>query len=95
MKLPTYKDVLTMGKEALDAALVPIRAAKAKKQAELEMCKIDEEIATTEARLHETCCNKEVDFGKIVELQDSLALTARKREQYKKIIAEMFPEEVS
>lgn len=91
MKLPAYKDVLKMAKEKLDDALAPVRAMRARKQAELEMAKMDEEIATQEAKIHEACCEKEVNFAKIIELQDKLALSERKKKQYQKILDEMFP----
>ena len=42
MKLPAYKDILKMTKEKVDSALAPIRASKAKAQANLEMVKLDE-----------------------------------------------------
>lgn len=93
MKLPAYKEVLRMAKEKIDDALAPIRAMRAKKQAELEMAKLDEEIATQEAKIHEACCQKEINFSMLIERQDLLALTERKKKQYQKILDEMFPQE--
>lgn len=92
MKLPAYKDVLKMAKEKVDDALAPVRAMRAKKQAELEMAKLDEEIATQTAKIHEICCEKEINFANLIEKQDQLALTERKKKQYQKILDEMFPE---
>lgn len=92
MKLPAYKDVLKMEKEKIDDALAPIRAMRAKKQAELEMAKLDEQIATQEAKIHEICCEREINFANLIEQQDQLALTERKKKQYQKILDEMFPE---
>lgn len=93
MKLPAYKDILKMAKEKVDDTLAPVRAHKAKKQAELEMAKLDEEIATQTAKIHETCCQKEIDFAALIKLQDNLALTERRKKQYQKILDEMFPED--
>jgi hypothetical protein len=90
MKLPKYKDVLKMAKEAVDDALAPVRCMRAKKQAELEMAKLDEEIATKEAKIHELCTGKEVNFANLIEMQDQLALIERKKKQYQKILDEMF-----
>lgn len=92
MKLPTYTDVLKMGKEALQASLAIPRANRAKKQAELEMCKLDEQIATAEAAIIEACSKQEVNFADIIEKQDALALIERKKVQYQKILDEMFPQ---
>jgi len=93
MKLPKYKDVLKMAKEKVDDVLAPVRTIRAKKQAELEMAKLDEEIATQTAKIHELCCEKEIDFAVLIEKQDILALTERKKKQYRKILDEMFPED--
>jgi len=92
MKLPTYKDVLKMGEDAVKQTLAPVKAARAKKQAELEMCKLDEQIATLEAEIHEMCCSVDIDFSEIIDAQDELALVERRKAQYKKILVEMFPE---
>lgn len=93
MKLPSYEEVLKMSKDALKTTLAPVKAARAKKQAELEMCKLDEEIATTEANIHEECCKEDVEFSEIIQLQDKLALVERRKKQYSKILVEMFPED--
>jgi hypothetical protein len=93
MKLPTYKDVLKMGEDTLKKTLAPVKAARAKKQAELEMCKLDEQIATKEAEIHEQCCKEDVNFSRLIDMQDSLALAERKKKQYQKILDEMFPED--
>jgi hypothetical protein len=91
MKLVSYSEALKLGKEKLKEALIPVRVNKAKKQAELEMCTLEEKIAVKEAALHEECCKEELDFAKIIELQDNIGLLERKRTQYKKILEEMFP----
>ena len=93
MKLIPYKEALKMGKDALKEALVPIRVNRARKQAELEMCKLDEEIANLQAALHEQCALENVNFNKIIDMQDDLRLVERKREQYEQILVEMFPED--
>ena len=82
-----------MGKEKVSRALAPVKANRAKAQAELEMCKIDEEIATKEAELHEEACNENVSFPKIIDLQNKLGLLERKKKQYGKILEEMFPQD--
>jgi len=90
MKLPKYTDVLKMSKETVSETLAPVRAARAKKQAELEMAKLDEDIATNEAKLYEECCREEVNFTNIIRMQDELGLSNRKKTQYQKILDEMF-----
>ena len=85
MKLISYKEALKMGKEKVAEKLAPVKALRAKKQAELEMAKLDEEVATKEAEIHEECCKEDVNFSKIIDMQDSLALSERRKKQYQKI----------
>lgn len=91
MDLPSYKDVLSMGKEALKEVMIPVRVNKARKQAELEMCKLDEDLAVKAASLQDICSGENVNFAKIISLQDELALLNRKKEQYQQILDQMFP----
>jgi putative lipase involved disintegration of autophagic bodies len=53
---------------------------------------LDEEIATQTAKINELCCEKEINFAKLIDKQDVLALTERKKNQYQKILDEMFPD---
>ena len=80
-----------MGKEAIDNALAPVRAFSAKKKAELEQAKLDERIATLESELTSVCSEKELDFDKIIDKLDDIALSERRKVQLEKIISEMFP----
>lgn len=93
MKLQPYKKMLKMGKKKIKEALVPVRAKRAKKQAELEMLKLEEELATKEADLHERCSEEDVNFPRIIEIQDKIGLLERKMKQYQKILDEMFPDD--
>ncbi len=91
MKLKPYKEVLKMAKEKVDESLAPVRSHRAKKQAELEIAKMDEKMASKEAEIHELCSEKELDFNKIINAQDEYALMERRKKQFEKIIDEMFP----
>jgi len=93
MKLKSYRDVLKMGEKKLKDALIPVRVKRARKQAELEMCKLEEDLANKEASLHEECAKEDVSFKKIIEMQDSIGLLNRKMKQYQQILDEMFPED--
>lgn len=92
MKLTPYKEILKWSKEKIDESLAGVRAHKAMKQAELEIAKLDEKIATQEAKIREICSGKEIDFEKLINAQDDLALMERKTKQFKKIIDELFPD---
>jgi hypothetical protein len=91
-KLPSYLEVLKMTKEGISNALAPVRAMRARKQAELEIAKMDEQIASQEAKINELCADKEIDFNKIIAAQDSLCLMERRKKQFGKIVDEMFPD---
>lgn len=92
MKLKPFKELLSLSKEALDAALAPMRARQVKAQAELEMAKLDERIVSIEAETQELCAQKTIDFPKLLAKLDEAALIERRQKQYKKVLAELFPE---
>ena len=91
IKLTPYKKLLTMAKEKIDEVLAIPRTNSAKKQAELEMAKLDEREATLQTELTESCSVKELNFNKIIDKLDEIALTNRRKKQFEKIIEEMFP----
>ena len=91
MQLPSYKEALKMGKEKIGELLVPHRVSKARKQAELKMCELDEKIATKIESLSELCTREEVDFDALIKLQDDVALLERRKTQFQQILDEMFP----
>lgn len=92
MKLKSYKEYLKMGKEEIEHTLAPMRANKAKKQAELEIAKMEEKIASAEQKINELCTKQELDFNAIISAQDELCLMERRKKQLEKIIEDMFPE---
>ena len=92
MKLKPYKEILRMTKEKIDDCLAPVRANRAKKQAELEIAKMDEKIASQEAKINELCSEKEISFEKIINAQDDLSLMERRKKQFGNILKDMFPE---
>ncbi|MCK5602151.1 hypothetical protein KAR91_09785 [Candidatus Pacearchaeota archaeon] len=92
MKLRPYKEILAMAKDKVDETLAPARANRAKKQAELEIAKMEEKVASQEANILELCSAREIDFDEIIAAQDEYALMERKIKQFGKIIKEMFPD---
>jgi hypothetical protein len=92
MKLTPYKKLLTMAKELKDNALAPIRSMEMKKQAELETVKLEGEILKQQQRIEEYCQEYPCDFGKIIDAIDEKVLLERRKDQFGKIIEQMFPE---
>jgi len=91
-KLTPYRKLLTMGKEAVEACLAPVRANSAKKKAELEIAKLEERIATLDSELTTLCSERDINFDNIINKLDAIALSERRMKQFKKIIDEMFGE---
>lgn len=92
MTLKPFKELIAMTAEAKDKALAPIRARSAKAQADLELCKLDEKLATLEAGIQEKCTGKTIDFPKLLDSLDEIALIERRKKQYKKVLDELFPD---
>lgn len=93
MKLIPYKKVLKYTKEKIQEGLAPIRALQARKSGELEMAKIDEEIATKQTQIQELCTEHPINFHKIADALDRLGLLERRQKQFAKIIKELFEED--
>jgi hypothetical protein len=93
MEMTPYAKALRLGKKALDELLIPTKVRKARKQAELEMCKLEEEIAIKQVDLHNMCAAENLNFAKILTLQDDIFILERKQKQYKTLLDQMFPDE--
>lgn len=93
MALLKYKDVLILCKDKIKEALAPLRAREMKKKAELEVCKIDSQIAEKEQKIQEIASEYPIDFHKMIDAIDDLDLIKRRKEQFEQIINEMFGED--
>jgi hypothetical protein len=92
MSLMKYKDVLVLAKEKVKEAIAPLRANEMKKKAELELCKIESEIAEKEQKIQECASVYPVNFDRLIDAIDELDLIKRRKEQFEQIIEEMFGE---
>lgn len=93
MKLTPYKELIKMGKEAVEAAGAVLRVRAQSKRAELEVIKLEEEQAKIEQQLQEMCATKELDYNKILDKHDELSLCTRRLEQLQEITEQLFPHE--
>lgn len=91
MELRPFKELLAMSKEKLDEAMAPIRARQVRSKAELEMSKIEADILTKETSIHELCSTKDIDLPKLLDKLDEVALLERRKDQYTKVLAQLFP----
>ena len=92
-KLKTYKELISLGKEALDAMLVGLRIEAARNKAQGEVIKLREQLIMLETKVNEACADKELDFSKIGTLLDDYAIAERKLKQLEELIAALFPAE--
>ena len=93
MKLIPYKKVLAMTKEAVDKALVPIRARQTRSRGELEMMKIDEQILVLENEIQEITAKHPLDYDYLLSKLDKVALLERRKKQFTKVIKELFEDD--
>jgi hypothetical protein len=90
MALMKYKEILTLAKEKITEAMAPLRAREMRKRGELEICKIDSLIAEKEQKIQEYASEYPINFDKLIDSLDDLELIKRRKEQFEKIIDEMF-----
>lgn len=91
MKLKPFAAIIALSKEKLAESLAPIRARKVKSQAELEMAKLDDELVRLEADIQEQCAKEEINFPGLLDKLDKVGLLERRKKQYQKVLAELFP----
>ena len=93
MQIKPFKELIALSKEKLDEAMAPIRARQVKAQAELEMSTLDSDALTLELKVQELCVEKKIDFKKLLDTLDEVALIERRKEQYRKVLEQLFPAE--
>lgn len=93
MKLKPYKEMISYTEEKLNEAMAPVRAKRTKSKAQFEMSKLDEEILTLEEEVQELCLEKDVNFDRLLNKLDEIALLERRKEQYQEVLSQLFPDE--
>lgn len=93
MALMKYKDILVLAKEKINEAMAPLRAREMRKKGELEACKLESTIAEKEQKIQELASKYPIDFDKLIDAIDDLELVSRRKDQFDKIINEMFGDE--
>jgi hypothetical protein len=90
MKLLSFRDALKKTKAQIDELMIPIRVKQAKLQGETEMAGLEEKMLNAEIRIQELCVASPINYTKILEQLDEMALLERRQKQFKKVIAELF-----
>lgn len=93
MQLRAFKDLIGLSKDKLNEAMAPIRARQVRSKAELEMSKLEADILTKETEVQELCTDKDINLSKLMDKLDEIALLTRRRNQYTKVLKQLFPDE--
>lgn len=92
-QIKSFKELISMTKEKLDEAMVPLRVRAAKAKAEGEKVKLEQKMLELETKINDLCAQKELDFNKIADLMDDYDLAERRLSQVTKLVKQLFPGE--
>lgn len=92
-QIKSFKTLVSMTKEKLDEALIPLRVRGAKAKAESEKIKLEEKLIALETQINELCAAKELNFVFIADKMDEYELTERRLNQITNLVAQLFPAE--
>ena len=90
-EIKSFKELVAMSKEGLDAALLPLRVRAAKAKAEGQIIKLEERLLSLETKINQLCAEKELNFNSIISQIDDYDLTDRQLKQIQKLVASLFP----
>lgn len=93
MELKPFKDLIGLSKEKLNEAMAPIRARMMQSKAELKSCELDSKILVLEEQIQTMATDKDLDLDKLIDKLDEVALLERRKEQYGKVLLQLFPKE--
>lgn len=91
--LKPYKDLITLSRENVDEALAPLREAKAKAKARLKQAEIDEQLSSLSSAAQELAVSRDVDFDRLADKLDEIALLELRKQRLGEIVAQLFPAE--
>lgn len=93
MVLLSFKEALKKTKSQIDEMMIPVRVKQNKLKGETELAKLEEEMLKCESDLQELTVAHPIDFSKLIEKMDDMAMLERRQRQLKKILDELFPVE--
>ena len=85
-----YKDLLAKGKEAVAALELPFKVKKEKKNLEMKILELEQQIAKDELTIQEQKSAHPISWDKLIEAQDNQSLNERKLKQLQALETEMF-----
>lgn len=84
------KELLAVGKEALEAIKLPFKIRSEKKNLEQWILDKETKIAEAEYKIQEAKGSKEIDFDLILDKEDDLELLKRRLKQGEDLMVELF-----
>ncbi len=85
-----YKELLAMGKDAIDAIKAPFKVRTAQKNLESKVITVEQEIAEAEMDLQNAKSKDPIDLDTIIDKADELDLKKRKLGQLQALTEELF-----
>lgn len=85
-----YKDLLSKGKEAIAALELPFKVKKEKKNLEMKILELEQQIAKDELTIQEQKSACPVNWDKLTEAIDDLQVNNHKLKQLQDLEKEMF-----
>ena len=85
-----YKDLLSKGKEAIEAIQLPFKVEKEKKHLEMKILELKQTMATNALTVQEQKSSCPVKWDKLIEAIDAQAMNERKLKQLEALETEMF-----
>lgn len=90
-QVKSFKELVSMTKEKLDEALIPLRIRAAKARADGELVRLEEKMLELETKINLQCAEKEPNFGRIADMIDEYELTERRKNQIADLVNQLFP----
>ncbi len=92
-EIKPFKQLLTMTKQMVEEAMIPLRVRAAKAKADSKIIQLEEAMLGLESEINLLCAEKELDFDKIATKMDAYEMTDRRKSQVQKLIDSLFPKE--
>ena len=90
-----YTKLIGAAKEVLEATQIPFRVARAEKDLEMEILKIQQEVAEGDVYINEEKSKYPTNWGEIIKKIDKKELLERKLKQLQNLQVELFQTEVT
>lgn len=93
MALLKYSELLSYGKDKVREVMAPLRANEMRKKGELELAKLDNQIAEYDQMVQECASSYPIDFYKLLEAIDRVAVAERQQKKLAEVIEQLFPKD--